>query len=223
VLGKTVLEKLKIRRRIVKKSFVSIILLMMLTIVGFICIDAKADTIATFDDPAVNGTTALFTVDFTAMTLNGGWAKGNTGLLLHVPYSGNNFTDAWFAMTEVQIINAFGDTSGGEINFYENNTSTDPLITLNFESGYVDNYNFGADAIFVTDNVTITGSEIMGKLSEEQFAFSFANLAKLPDHTEWTDGFTATAAFTSSAIPEPATIALLVFGISGITCVKRKK
>jgi hypothetical protein len=202
-----------------KKSFVNIALLMCF-FVWFTSIDTKADTIATFDDPAVNGTTPLFTVDFTAMTLNGGWANGNTGLLLHIPYSGNNFTDAWFEMTEVHIINTFGDTGSGEINFYAYGDTTSPLLTISFGSGYVDSSNFGADGIFVTDNVTITGSEIMGDLSEEQFAFSFANPAKLPDHTEWTDGFTATAAFTSSAVPEPATITLLCTGI--LTILRRK-
>jgi hypothetical protein len=203
-----------------KNNFINIVLL-MLTIVGLVCINAKATfTVATFDDPAVDDTTPLFTVNFTAMTLNGRWSDAQIGLLLHVPYSGHTFTDAWFSMTEVQIINTFGDTGSGEINFYANNTSTDPLITLNFGSGYVDYYNFGADAIFVTNNVTITGSEITGDLSEEQFAFSFANLAKLPDHTEWTDGFTATAAFTSSAVPEPATICMLGLGV--LSLIRKK-
>lgn len=206
-----------------KKNFVSIILLMMLTIVGFICIDAKADTIATFDDPAIDGATPLFTVDFrpAQMTLSGGWANGNTGLLLHIPYSGNNFTDAWFEMTDVQIINTFGDTLGGEINFYENGDSTTPLITINFESGHVGYSNFGADDIFAADGVEFSGSEIpLGLFSEEQiFTFTFANSAKLSG--SWNNGFTATAAFASSAIPEPATICLL--GLGTLSLIKRKK
>jgi len=79
-------------------------------------------------------------------------------------------------------------------------------------------YGFGAnEVLFTAANVRITGSEITGTLSQEQFSFSFANTAPLP---EGHNGFTATAAFTSSAVPEPATIALLTLG--GLVLFKRK-
>jgi hypothetical protein len=202
-----------------KKNFISILL--MFAIVSLICIDAKAAlTIATFSDPSNDSLSPLFTVDFTEMALTGEWSDAQTGLLLNIPYSGNTFADAWFEMTEVIILNTSGDTSGGEINFYEDGTSENPLITINFESGYVDNFNLGADEFF-GENVTITGSQITGTLSEEEFSFNFANPAYLQDSENWNDGFTATAAFTSSAIPEPATIALLGLGTLGL--VRSKK
>jgi len=128
-------------------------------------------------------------------------------------------------MTSVYAM--FGQTGAGVINFYADGTSIDPLLIVNFASGTVSRYGLGADEIFVADNVTITGSQIVDTLSEEQFSFSFANLAKLSGSTNWTDGFTTTAAFTSSAIvtvkpvPEPATIALLGFGV--LSLVRRKK
>jgi hypothetical protein len=190
-----------------KKRFLIIILLVLS--VGFISVNAKASmTIATFGDPAIDSNTPLFTVDFTEMTFNGGWGDDKTGLTLDIPYSGHTFTNAWFEMTEVGIIDAFGDTGGGEINFYQDGDSTGPLIIINFDSGHVDYHGFGADEFFA-ENVTITGSEITGTLSEEQFTFSFANLGHLEGSQNWNDGFTATAAFTSSAVPEPATICLL--------------
>jgi hypothetical protein len=205
-------EQNKNRRKRMKKSFVSIVLWMCF-FVGFVSIDANAAfTVATFADPSNDSINPLFEVDFTGMTLNGGWPDAKPGLFLDIPYSGNTFTDAWFQMTEVGIIDAFGDTGGGEINFYANGTSTNPLLVVNFESGYVSRFNFGADEIFVADNVTITGSEITNELSEEEFSFSFANLAHPEGSQDWNDGFTATAAFTSSAIPEPTTIFLLGFG-----------
>ena len=190
---------------------------------GFIAVNAKASfTVATFADPSRNSGTPLLTVNFLGGTINGGWDDSKTGLTLQIPYSGHSFTDAWFSMTNVAILDTVGDTSGGEIDFYANNTSTNPLLVINFENGYVDYYNFGADSVFVADNVTITGSEITGPLSEEQFAFSFANLAELPGHGNWDDGFTATASFTSSAVPEPATIGLFGLGITTIICKRRK-
>jgi hypothetical protein len=221
-----------------KKHFLTIALVVFS--VGFISANATGTplasvTLATFADPSLNSGNSLFTVDFTQMKVTGGWADTKTGLVLEIPCSGytveagNAFQDAWFEMSVVDITSVsamFGQTGAGVINFYENGTSTNPLVTISFESGAVSRYGFGADKMFLADNVTITGSKIPDKLLEERFAFSFANLAKLSGHTQWTDGFTATAAFTSSAIinpdvPEPATIAML--GIGALGLIQRKK
>ena len=201
----------------------SIIILLALA-VGFISVNAKATfTIATFNDPSTDSSNPLFTVDYTQMKLTGGWADTQTGLTLEIPYnSDHTFTDAWFTMTEVVINNTSGDTGGGKISFYKDGIPTNPLVVIDFGSGsIVSRYNFGADNLFVADNVTITGSEITGTLSEEEFSFSFSNLAKLSGHTEWGDGFTATAAFTSSAVPEPATLCLL--GLGALNLFRRKR
>jgi hypothetical protein len=208
-----------------KKRFLIIILLALS--VEFISVSAKASmTIATFADPSI-GSRPLFRVDFrlAQMKLTGGWADTKTGLTLEIPYSGHTFANAWFEMTDVVILNTSGDTGGGEINFYADGSTTS-LLAINFESGFVSRYSFGADEFFA-ENVTITGSEITDTLSEEQFAFSFANKKKLSSANP-NDGFTATAAFTSSAvilvpppIPEPATICLL--GLGALSVVRRKK
>jgi hypothetical protein len=203
---------------------------------------ATTFTVATFGDPSLISTNPLFTVDFRhkQMKLTGGWPDSQIGLTLEIPYSGytiangNAFTNAWFEMSEVEIMHAhrhrhrtFSKTGPGEINFYRDGDSENPLVAIDFESGSVSRYGFGADEIFVANNVTITGSEITGTFSEEMFSFSFANLARLPGSTNWNNGFTATAAFTSSAslsesaVPEPATVGLL--GLGALSLLRRKR
>jgi PEP-CTERM motif len=210
----------KRRRCMKRRSFISIVLALS---IGFISVNAEASmTIATFADPSGDSGNPLFTVDFSGGTLNGEWADGKTGLTLEMPYSGytigsgNAFHDVWFEMDEV-IIHPLGDTTGGEINLYAHGT-TIPLLTIDFESGYVDRGNFGADEFF-GDNVTISGIGITpGTLSEEEFSFAFANKMDLPGSD---DGFTATASFNSSAVPEPATVCLL--GLGALSLIRRKE
>jgi hypothetical protein len=215
----------------------SLIIILLALSVGVISVNAEASmTIATFADPSKNSSHPLFTVDFLGGTLTGGWADTNTGLTLRIPYSTHTFKDAWFEMTginstevEITSVSAMsGQIGAGVINFYANRTAANPLLIVNFTSGAVSRYGLGADERLVTNNVTITGSEIAGTLSEEQFSFSFANLAKLPGSTNWNDGFTTTAAFASSAVkitnpvvPEPATICILGLGV--LSLVRRKK
>jgi len=57
--------------------------------------------------------------------------------------------------------------------------------------------------VLVGHDISFSGPIITILLEEELFAFSFANQITTPD------GFTWTAAFTSSVIPEPATLTLL--------------
>lgn len=199
----------------------STLFLLMILAVAFTSVDAKASfTVATFADPSPDSNHPLFTADFTALTLDGGWSDANTNLTLQIPYSGNNFANAWFdvngviALTAV-VPNTFYTTGPGRINFYKNNTSTNQLLIIDFDSAVLTLGNFSTDeAVFAAANVRITGSEIIGTLSEEQFSFNFANTLQT------SNGFTATASFTSSAVPEPATICLLGLGV--LSLINRK-
>ena len=196
------------------------LIIMLLTIlsVAFIAGQAKASyTVATFADPSGNSNNPLFTVDFTSLTLNGGWPDTKTNLTLQFPHSGHNYSNAWFNVSQISLTSIspglLYSTGPGVINFYGDGPSTNPpLLAINFTSGNVSLGDFGANNQFLATNVTFTGSEVAGTLSQEQFAFSFANTSSLLTHS----GFTATASFTSSAVPEPATIALLCFGVLGL-------
>lgn len=189
-----------------KKTFISSLLPVLLVILSCGLAQATSVTIATFADPAANSTTPLFTVDWTNNTVVGEWADGIGNLDLVFPESGHPFEDAWFSMDILQIVSettwggyTYGITSAGQINFYAQGTTT-PLLTASFEQAMVSRAGLGADDFF-SENVTFTGSQITGALYNEQFSFSFANVQILTA----VDGFTATAAFTSSAVPEPAT------------------
>ncbi|MFA5251981.1 MAG: PEP-CTERM sorting domain-containing protein [Phycisphaerae bacterium] len=206
----------------IKKAFTS---LLVMVIVALSCSSAQATvvTIATFADPAVNKNTQLFTVNLGTDLITGGWGDAQTGLTLQIPYSVNTYIDAFFTMTNVAYSGGItgGSTGGGTIKFFANgqSTSTTPLLQIEFDAGHVTPFGFGAMDMFYFDDVIITGSEITGPLTDESFAFSLGNLSPLGGN--WNNGYTATAAFTSSAVPEPATIILL--GTAGIWVFTRKK
>ena len=207
-----------------KKYHLCVILTLLL--VGFSFVDVKASsTIATFADPSNNSSNPLFTADFAALTLNGGWSDAKTGLTLQIPYNGHTFSNAWFNVSQVSLTQIaslpYYTTGAGVVNFYSDG-GTIPLLTINFSSGgLLSPYGFGEnEVLFTGTNVTITGSEITSALSQEQFSFSFANTESLLTHP----GYTSTTSFTSSAtVPEPATVILMSMGLTALLRRKTSK
>ena len=207
-----------------KKTFISRPLIAFLIALSGALAQASTVTIATFADPSMDSANPLFTVDIVANDeITGGWDDTETGLSLEIPYSGNTFPNAFFTMTPVSYTGAIagGQTGGGIIKFFADgqSMSTTPLIQIDFDLAHVTPFSFGGMDQFYADDVTITGSEIAGPLTDESFAFSFAN--QVPISGDWNNGYTATASFTSSAVPEPATIALL--GLGALSLLRRKR
>ncbi len=176
---------------------------------------AESFTVATFADPSGDSSNPLFNIDWANETVSGQWADGQGNLTLQFSTEmGSASYDAWFEMDDLDIAekdSIFGLTVGqsgqGQIRFYETGSSQDALLVLDFDEALISKYSLGAD------NVTISGQNIP-VLSNEQFSFSFANVADFSDG----DGFKATASFTSSAIPEPTTLAIfatatVIFGL----------
>lgn len=181
---------------------------------------AHADTVATFADPSPTGITPVFR--FNGAQLTGGWS--GTGLTLNtvgLP-SVPDFADATFTMTPLSATNIFGNfwaLSGGMINFFD--SSANPLLTITFSAATL-NVPAGAGASdFVGQNVTFTGPILAGyaSVTNEAFAFSFANPVGTPTN------LSVTSAFTSSAdllVPTPATAGLLGLGALGAMRRRRK-
>jgi len=179
-------------------------------------------TVATFADPALGGDTPLFTVDFGSLTepgsLSGGWGDDQVGLDLEIVWTGITYPNAFFVFDTIECNGDItgASTEAGVIEFYKDGDDPDQvveaLLKLEFGSAHVSLGGVYAHSIFV-DNVRISGTGIPDRLDLEEFSFGFAN--KEPLDGGWNDGFSATAAFTSSAvkwIPEPISFGLLSLG-----------
>lgn len=170
----------------------------------FLAASATAGTVATFADPSVEGQPPLFIQSGT--TLSAGWSF--PGLTLITPINHSSYANATFTMTDLTIIDMLtGATTGGRIQFFDSTAQL--ILQIDFGAGRLSTpFGFGASD-FLGQNVVYSGPIITRPLTAENFAFSFTN----PNQTA--TGFTYTASFTSSAVPEPASIALLALGVLG--------
>ncbi len=173
---------------------------------------ANAATLATFNDPAANGSTPLFSVDSSSMS--GSW--NGTGLNLVLSLTGVTYNDVKMSMASVSRT---GNTVGsGSVVFYTN-TVNDPIFKVDFSGGTVfEPFGFGAS--FVSNQgVSFSGSALSGQppLTNGQFAFSFANPVVNGGTTTYTSAFTSSA----DPVPEPATLGLL--GLAGAALARRRK
>jgi MYXO-CTERM domain-containing protein len=188
------------------------LLVSMMVAAGSMAGAASAGTFATFADPSTSAATPLFVL--AGNTLSGGWS--GLGLTLQTPGSiAPDYTDVTWVMTPLNRVGPapFSLFSGGNIQFFD--SSANMIFRIDFASSYLaEPISFGATD-FIGQNVVFSGPIVDAPTSAESFAFSFANQVLTQD------GMTATAAFTSSAVPAPGAAAVL--GLAGLAGRRRRK
>ena len=178
---------------------------------------ANGATIVTFADPASGPATPLFEVNTMTGQLTGGWSA--PGHHLETPgLAAPDFMNARFTMSAVAITSPlpFATLGPGQIDFTDE--FNNPLMTVTFSGGLLtSSFGFGGSD-FQGSNVTFSGPIIGATiLTEEAFAFSFANPVATPN------GYQATASFTSSATIVPAPAGLAAMGIAGLGLAARRR
>jgi len=191
---------------------------LMLCAVAAVCVPRICDaaTIATFADPSTGPQDPLFEITLTApggdpVSIQGGWNEMGTqpGLTLVAPLVAMVFTDVSFSMDSVTV-NPDRTTGPGTIHFWDD---THPnLFTITFQSGsLLGNFTTFGDTEFMgAADITFSGDVLPPNPPNinEQFVFTFANPAANGNVV------TVTAAFDSSAIPEPAVWLLMLGGLA---------
>lgn len=185
-----------------------------------VCAMSQAITIATFADPASGPNQPMFRYNATNATLRADWlANGLT--LIHPGFiGGGSSANVKMRMNPINLTpivpGSIFSTTGGAVNFWTTNEAN-PIFTITFGSGLFAFPNSFGGSDFQLNNVSLSGPNVPANLAGEQFAFSFANLTP----TQSGNGYTMTAAMTSSAVPEPAAIAVLASGAA--MALRRRK
>jgi hypothetical protein len=173
---------------------------------------SQAGTIATFADPVPFGSNGqLF--ELANDMLTGGWQ--GSGLNLATPITSQVFPNATFTITALTVDGA-GLTDDGAIEFHEQAADGgDLILRITFDQARVyAPFGFGGSSLVLNQTVQFSGPIVIYPLDREMFSFSFANQQDTPAGATWT------AAFTSSAIPEPGSLGL--FGVALLALLRRR-
>lgn len=191
----------------------------LVALMGLAAASQASFTVASFSDPSPSGASPLFVWDQSANTLTGGWS--GTGLTLQTPglIGGGSYNNVTFSMAPVSL--TFVTTNvytmgAGQIDFFDSSNAL--LLTASFNGGLFVNPFTSGSSDLSGFNVTFGGPKVPAGWTDEQFAFSLANATNVGNHQ-----VSYTAAYTSSAVPEPATMIALGSGLALLAARRRNK
>jgi hypothetical protein len=162
-------------------------------------------TVATHDDPSGSAANPVVTWNQTANTLSASWLA--TGMTLDTPglTGGGSTANAKLSMNPVSLTNLGGGVyqMGAGLITFTGGLFVDPIAA---GSGDIQGFN-----------VTFSGPNVPGGWSQEAFSYALTNRSVSGNNV------TYTAAFTSSAVPEPATMIALGAGLAAFAARRRRK
>jgi hypothetical protein len=175
----------------------SLVVVVALIMLGLPTAAAETSTIVTFSDPAPDANTPLFAL--VGNQFLGGWSGPNLTLLTPGLTLTGDLMDAKFSMTPVvatPVVPGYFALSGGTIDFVD--VSNSVVFQITFGSATLQTVSgFAANDLQLNNVVFRDPAQFEWAFGEDSFAFSFANPTEIPGGYSWT------ASFTSSAIPEP--------------------